>query len=165
MKLVTWQATVKDDTTGAIIINPVITVRKDSDDSLAPIYNLAGGAIGNPITGGIDGFVQFQVMPGRYKIEGAKSGVLSPDWYIDAMPDEGLAYTTRAEFKSDLDAGMVLPDGAVVIAGSVHYEFGSTFTSISDLIGVRLMDLGDVNVRQYDINIIDRKSTRLNSSH
>jgi len=137
-KLTTWQATIQDDDTGAAIVSPVVTVRLGwAAGAIADLYDLAGSPISNPVTGGLDGFVQVQMRPGRYWVQAADGGTFSNAWYIDVMPEEGLSWETRSEFVTDWVAGMNLPDGAVISAGGVQYEIDSTATAISDLVGVK----------------------------
>ena len=138
-KLTTWQATIQDDDTGAAIVSPVVTIRLGGPaGTLADLFDIAGSPLGvNPVTGGLDGFVQVQMRPGRYWVQAADGGTFSNAWYIDVMPEEGLSWETRAEFVTDWAAGMNLPDGTVVSAGGVQYEIDSTATAISDLVGVK----------------------------
>jgi hypothetical protein len=85
MELVAWQANVQDDE-GNAVPEPVVTVRDAvSGDPLSVIYNMDGDAISNPITGTLGGFVQFQVLPGKYIIEGAKGGSSTDTWFFDAL--------------------------------------------------------------------------------
>ena len=86
MALVRWQATVQNDVNGAAVINPTITVRNASDDTLASIYDDAGVAMANPFIGTTEGFVSFKALPGKYIIEGVKGGQEAPDWIVDLKP-------------------------------------------------------------------------------
>lgn len=150
-KLTTWQATIQDDDTGAAIVSPVITVRLGGPaGAIADLFNISGAPISNPVTGGTDGFVQFQMRPGRYWVQAADGGTFSEAWYVDAMPDEGLNWDTRAELVSDWAAGMNLVDGTVISAGGVKFEVDSTASGITDLVGVK--HFGDVHVRHFGLN-------------
>lgn len=65
-----WQATVQDDR-GNAVPNPVVTVYLADGVTEASIYNESGTSLPNPLTGDVDGFVQFYAAPGSYKVEGA----------------------------------------------------------------------------------------------
>lgn len=130
MALVPWQATVQDES-GNSIPEPVVTVRNASDDTLATIYNIAGISIANPVTGDLEGFVQFQVVPGRYKIEGAKGGSLTNVWEFEA--NDGRSFASRAELVAALSDQWSV--GSVVTAGGIQYEYDGVSTSISDMPG------------------------------
>lgn len=135
MTLATWQATVQDDDTGAAIVNPVITVRNAGDDSLADIYDMDGVPIANPVTGGLDGFIQFQASIGRYKIEAAKGGVDAADWYWDAVSVSGLSWSSLSEFTASVNGGLAVSDGTVVEVDGVKYVASSGSTDIAALGG------------------------------
>lgn len=132
MALIPWQATVQDDF-GNIVPSPVVTVRNKSDDSLATIYDVDGVEIDNPLDGTVNGFVQFQVSPGRYTIEGAKGGSTTATWEFEAV-DDG-AYSTRALLVTDVAAGASWPDGTLISDGTVVYKAIAGATTISDLPG------------------------------
>jgi hypothetical protein len=152
-KLTTWQATIQDDDTGAAIVSPVVTIRLGGPaGALADLFDIAGSPLGvNPVTGGLDGFVQVQMRPGRYWVQAADGGTFSNAWYIDVMPEEGLSWETRAELVEDVAAGMNLPDGAVVSAAGVQYVADSTTTAISDLPG--WLPFGDVTPNHWGQNV------------
>ena len=63
-----WQATVQDDN-GNIIPLPFVSIYNEDGVTLAAIFDADGNAIANPITGDIDGFVQFYAGPGHYKVD------------------------------------------------------------------------------------------------
>lgn len=150
-KLTTWQATIQDDDTGAAIVSPVVTIRLGGPaGALADLFDIAGAPVANPVTGGLDGFVQVQMRPGRYWVQAADGGTFSNAWYIDVMPEEGLSWATRAELVTDWAAGMNLPDGAVINAGGLQYEIDSAATAISDLVGVK--PFGDVYPGHFATN-------------
>lgn len=151
-KLTTWQATIQDDDTGAAIVSPVVTIRLGGPaGALADLFDIAGSPlVVNPVTGGIDGFVQVQMRPGRYWVQAADGGTFSNAWYVDVMPEEGLSWATRSEFVTDWAAGMNLPDGSVVNAGGLQYEIDSAATAITDLVGVKPFD--DVTPNHFGEN-------------
>lgn len=72
-----WQATVQDDR-GNAVPNPVVTVYEDDGVTEAAIFDELGVALPNPLTGNIDGFVQFWAGPGQYLIEGS-----GDTWAVD----------------------------------------------------------------------------------
>ncbi len=71
-----WQATVQDDR-GNAVPNPVVSVY-NSAGSLAQIYSEAGAPLPNPLTGTLDGFVQFWAEPGVYRIDNG-----AEDWFVE----------------------------------------------------------------------------------
>lgn len=149
--LTTWQATIQDDDTGAAIVSPVVTVRIGGPSGdIADLYDLSGSAVANPITGGTDGFVQFQVLPGRYWIQAADGGTFSQAWYWDAVPAGVLSWASRAALVADVAAGMELPDGAKVSDGTVQYVASSGATAISDMPG--WLPFGDVYTDHFTEN-------------
>lgn len=64
-----WQATVQDDR-GNAVPNPVVTVYRADGTTIASIFNEVGDPLQNPLTGNLDGFVQFYAGAGGYKIDG-----------------------------------------------------------------------------------------------
>ena len=76
-----WQATVQDEA-GNIVPLPVVTVYRSNGTTLASIFNEAGAPLPNPITGTMEGFVQFWAEAGEYKIRGAKSGNVTELWAV-----------------------------------------------------------------------------------
>lgn len=121
-KLVPFQATIQDDDTGAAIVSPVVTVRIGGPTGdLADLFDVDGVATVNPITGGTDGFVQFQARPGKYWIQAADGGTFSSAWYEDFMPVSGLSWETFSELASDIAADMALPSGSVVHSGDMSW--------------------------------------------
>lgn len=93
-----WQATVQDEA-GARIPLPVVTVYENDGVTLAAIYNEAGGSLPNPLTGSVEGFVQFWAEAGQYKIEGAAGGDETEVWAvtIDAPAFRAELAADRAE--------------------------------------------------------------------
>lgn len=76
-----WQATVQDEA-GNIVPLPVVTVYLNNGTTLASIFNEAGAPLPNPLTGTMEGFVQFWANAGQYKIRGAKSGNATEMWAV-----------------------------------------------------------------------------------
>lgn len=74
-----WQATVQDEQ-GNAVVNPVVTVWEADGVTLATIYDVTGAVIPNPITGSLEGFVQFWASDGEYRIEGASGGEETEVW-------------------------------------------------------------------------------------
>lgn len=77
-----WQATVQDEA-GNIVPLPVVTVTVAETGALARIYDDAGVELPNPLTGSIEGFVQFWVGRGIYKIDGTKGWHSTKEWEWD----------------------------------------------------------------------------------
>lgn len=129
MTLYAWQSTIQDDTTGAAIFEPVLEVREgDEAGSLAQLYDMDGIAIAdNPITGDVNGFVQFQVEPGRYWVKATSSSEQSPGWYIDAVSYGQEVFAREHVFESRAEAETAsIPDGVLSIAyrvGGVKLSF------------------------------------------
>lgn len=76
-----WQATVQDDA-GNVVPFPVVTVYKEDGITLANIFNESGAPLPNPLTGTMDGFVQFWATSGGYKIEGASGADQTEVWDV-----------------------------------------------------------------------------------
>lgn len=81
-----WQATVQDER-GNAIPEPVVAVYESDGETLAAIYNEAGDALDNPLTGTPEGFVQFWAEAGRYVVEGGDGSTVSEKWHV-ALGDE-----------------------------------------------------------------------------
>lgn len=77
-----WQATVQDESGNAIPL-PVVTVWLEDGVTLADIFDEAGNALPNPMTGTMEGFVQFWANAGEYKIEGASGGDETEIWTVN----------------------------------------------------------------------------------
>ena len=96
-----WQATVQDDR-GNALPNPVVTVYEEDGVTEAEIFNETGAALPNPLTGSLDGFVQFFAEPGRYNIE----AIGSDEWVVDLgaldVADDALALAGLADVKSNV---------------------------------------------------------------
>lgn len=139
MGLIPWQNTITNETEQPVI-EPVVTVRNVSDNSLADLYSDAAGTPAlNPITGDENGFVQFWVDAGEYSIQGAKSGVLTNIWYWDAVDlDAGQPYADRATMIADLAN---VPDAKTVVSHfipngeTISYAKFTGATEIADVLG------------------------------
>lgn len=132
MTLVRWQATVQNDA-GDAVVNPSVTVRKASDNSLADIFDDAGSAKANPFIGTSEGFVSFRANPGEYIIQGASGAENAPDWRVTLGAGFNNGFTTRAAL---LDAlSWQWPVGSVASDGAVQYEYVGTGTDIPDMPG------------------------------
>jgi hypothetical protein len=136
MELVTWQANVQDDD-GNAVPEPVVTVRDAvSGEPLSVIYNMDGDAISNPITGTLGGFVQFQVLPGKYIIEGAKGGSSTDTWFFDALNiDWTQPFPNRA---AAIDADIPAP----IVKISVRAPGGNNIAFRDDSAGTALSTNG-----------------------
>lgn len=76
-----WQATVQDEQGNAVPL-PVVTVWESDGVTLASIFDEAGVALPNPLTGSMEGFVQFWATAGQYKIEGVNGGRNTEIWSV-----------------------------------------------------------------------------------
>lgn len=132
MTLVRWQATVQNNA-GDAVVNPSVTVRKASDNSLASIFDDAGSAKANPFIGTSEGFVSFRANPGEYIIQGASGAENAPDWYVTLGAGFNNGFTTRAALLAALS--WQWPVGSVASDGTVQYEYIGTGTAISDMPG------------------------------
>ena len=145
MGFIPWQATVQDDAGNAVSV-PVVTVLNADDDTPASLFDIDGVALpSHIINGDTNGFVQFQVNPGRYKIDGVKSGSATETWIWDATT--GTSYETRAGLVAAVGAGVSWPDGTIVSDGTVQYKAAHGSTDISDLNG--LLPFGRVSPDHY----------------
>lgn len=133
-----WQATVQDEYGNAIPL-PVVTVYQSDGVTLASIYDAAGGALANPFTGTAEGFVQFWVPGGQYKVVGASGSDVTNEWQIDLG---GTDYPTRAALVQAVASGLSLADGITVTAAGLSYIAQAGATAIPDLPG--LVPDGDV---------------------
>ncbi len=97
MPMLAWQAVVQDQG-GNAVVNPSITVRNFSDNSLASIFADSDGTIpiANPFIGESSGFVKFYADYGRYLVEGAYGASTTASW--DVLIED---YTGRAEAAAD----------------------------------------------------------------
>lgn len=88
--MIAWQATVQDES-GNVVPLPVVTVYNDGGAELATIYGEFGGTLPNPLTGTLEGFVQFWAVDGRYEIEGANGADRTEVWEVQLGKDGVLA--------------------------------------------------------------------------
>ena len=152
MAFTKWQATIQDDA-GNLVPSPVVTVRNSEDDTLAAIYGLDGVTIANPITGDLNGFVQFQVYSGRYYAEGVKSGSNTEDQYFETDS----RFDFRSELVEAISDGWNPRGGFIVSVGDLSWQkipaghslYGAN--PISDMPGWGAM--GDVYLDHFIENI------------
>ncbi len=139
MNLVSWQATTQNDSTGAAIVSPILTVRIGGPSGdLADLYDSAGVGVDNPYTGGTDGFAQFFARPGTYWIQSNDSGTLSNGWYWEANQHFAFGWDAEsiqsaADIVGEQGGGVVqLPDGVVnMTTDSVAANEGTCVTLTS----------------------------------
>jgi len=132
MALVRWQATVQSDN-GNYVVNPSITVRNASDNSIATIYDDAGVAKANPFLGTSEGFVSFRANPGEYIVEGASGAQNAPNWYVTLSKWVDDAFASRSAFVAAVN--WPWKSGDIVSDGAVQYKYIGTGSLISDLPG------------------------------
>jgi len=134
MTLTAWQATVQHDD-GDFVVNPSITVRFASDNSLADIFSDAGGTttLVNPFLGTAEGFVQFYAAPGKYLIQGAKGGSQTQEWVVDlaySVPEFiSRAQATAATTGQTGDAQFIVVQHPV--AGRLEYKYNASGTALT----------------------------------
>jgi hypothetical protein len=134
MSLATWQATIQDEF-GNAVPNAIVTVRNDADDTLASVFDMSGSPISNPIETGLDGFAQFQVRVGKYKIECTKGGSVSQEWFFDAtnvsltQPYSSRAAAEAAFVPSSVSTISWIQDGFLITA---RRQSGSTAIVTAD---------------------------------
>lgn len=127
-----WQATVQHEDGKAVVL-PVVTVYEADGETLAAIYDSDGAAIGNPLIGTEEGFVQFWAHEGRYVIVGGDGTSVTNSWHID-LGGFPVYFPTRPDFVRA--AAFAYPSsGDVVSAGGVNYIYSAGSTLISDLPG------------------------------
>lgn len=147
MTLSRWQATVQSEN-GLAVVSPSVTVRNYPSLTLADIYDDAGAAKPNPFTGSADGFVSFQVYPGRYLIEGVKGGQEAPDWIVDIGEHD---FETRAQAVAACADGWRAKNGSVYDIGGHQYIGSTGATAIADMPG--LLPHGDVMPDHWAENV------------
>lgn len=126
-----WQATVQDEYGNAVPL-PVVTVYQPNGVDLADIYDDAGGALANPVTGTLDGFVQFWVPGGQYRVKAITGTGETNVWQIDLG---GTSYPTRGAFVDAVADGLRYSDGTVIVAGGLRYMAQSGASAIPGLGG------------------------------
>lgn len=87
-----WQATVQDEA-GNIVVNPAVSVYLLNGTTLAAIYNEDGTVKANPFMGNLEGFVQFWVPAGHYKIVGTLGTDRTEVWDFVATAKPYANYT------------------------------------------------------------------------
>ena len=126
-----WQATVQDDR-GNAVPNPVITVYEADGVTEASIFNEAGVALPNPLTGSLDGFVQFFAEPGEYKVDKGDGEV----WDIDLGALElTRSLVTASSYSDAVEIAPSLPSAVLTISAVVG---GKEVRWIRDVDGVCL---------------------------
>lgn len=132
-----WQATVQNEK-GDVVVSPVVTVYKEDGSSLADIYDAAGAALSNPLTGTAEGFIQFYVRDtGIYNIVGEKAGSLTPKW-VEWLGDWSQPFPNLAAFNAAVIPGPVtsvkvtvgqVPNAKIYTVGFVR-RAGASVTGI-----------------------------------
>ena len=112
MTLPIWQATITDED-GTVQASASVEVRRESDNGLASLFSDRTGSspISNPMTTGADGFAQFFVTGGEYKIT-ATSAAGTKTWRWVEIQDFGTAATADVTTSNtDTTAGRLLKVG------------------------------------------------------
>lgn len=142
--MIAWQATVQDGFGNAVPL-PVITVYANDGVTIASIFTEEGVALPNPLTGTMEGFVQFWANDGDYEIVGADGGDQTERWYvtlgagsevnqeINRKPND---FSTRDQLIDWVAAGNVVAQGRIVFAGGLAYKGRTGSTAIPDMPGV-----------------------------
>ena len=146
-----WQATAQDES-GNVVPLPVVTVWKLDGATLADIYDETGSPIPNPLTGTLEGFVQFWAAAGTYKIEGVGDGSYTEEWEVTLGSDGPWLDSVQALVNDESIVYGTGPNG-VVAGGYVRtrkemfsYQVlpsGSTDADISTAGGILLRVLKD----------------------
>lgn len=135
-----WQATVQDEFGNAVPL-PVVTVYLKGTETLAAIYaEDEVTPLGNPMTGTLEGFVQFWAKSGQYTIIGSYGPSNTKKWEA-ALYDTNqfLAYSDIASLKSVLS-----PSDSVVYAIAnendfYQYTWVQGSTEAEDLVGMTVI--------------------------
>lgn len=130
-----WQATVQDEA-GNIVPLPVVTVYNKDVTTLANIYNEAGAPLPNPMTGTMEGFVQFWAAAGKYKVRGASGAMASEVWEV-FLSSGMTSFATRGDFLAARAAGEFddLAEGAAISVDGELYVKRTGATTIPQLPG------------------------------
>lgn len=93
--------------------------------TLATIYDVVGAVIPNPITGSLEGFVQFWAAEGEYRIEGASGGEETEVWSWVAGVDLSGIESDISDINDRIDAlsagvGTAMDVSSIVIDGAVQ---------------------------------------------
>ena len=125
-----WQATVQDEA-GNIVPLPVVTVYRGNGSTLASIFNEAGAPLPNPLTGTMEGFVQFWANPSPYKVVASTGGMSTEVWHIDLGSAQ--SYPTFEAMAAAQSAIYDIQEGEVITAGGVNYirKVGSSVDGVS----------------------------------
>lgn len=120
-----WQATVQDEFGNAVLL-PVITVYESDGVTLADIFEEDEVTpLDNPLTGTMEGFVQFWAEAGQYKIVGADGPSETAEWSVFlGTPITGAASTIAT---SDLTASRALVSngsGKVAVSAVTSTQLG-----------------------------------------
>lgn len=153
-----WQATVQDEA-GNVVPLPVVTVYRANGTTLASIFNESGAPLPNPLTGTMEGFVQFWANAGEYKIRGAKSGSQTEVWAvtIDAPAIRAEQAATAAANSASAAAGSASAAAASATAaaasGTPQYATLSAAQAASVYPGaVSIIVDGDIYVKDPTSN-------------
>lgn len=130
-----WQATVQDEA-GNIVPLPVVTVYLNDGTTFASIFNESGSPLPNPLTGTMEGFVQFWAEAGQYKIRGVNGSESTEIWQISLDVPTYTSRAAAAASSAGLNNGSVLfvngrkflvdssgPDGLL----AVDYDWSGRF--------------------------------------
>lgn len=99
-----WQATVQDEFGNAVLL-PVVTVYLEDGLTLANIYDESGDPLPNPLTGTLEGFVQFWAEVGRFKIDSGGDNVWT--WINESTPPIVQEYDSLSDAVADNVGGGV----------------------------------------------------------
>lgn len=130
-----WQSTVQDEFGNAVLL-PVVTVYLEDGLTLADIYDEAGDPLPNPLTGTLEGFVQFWAKSGRYKIVGAIGGDVTPEWSVFLGFPEQVEITTRDGMVDAVAGGFIPVDSVTYWLDGSGYLGTTGATDIPDLPGL-----------------------------
>lgn len=126
-----WQATVQGEA-GNVVPLPVVTVYIEDGVTLASIYTESGIALPNPLTGTLEGFVQFWADIGVYKIEGVSGSDRTEVWSVELGVSRNF-FDTRAELVAYVATNPNLKDGAELRADGLSYVWQSGAAAITDM--------------------------------
>lgn len=147
-----WQATVQDDR-GNALPNPVVTVYEEDGVTEAEIFTESGGALPNPLTGNIDGFVQFFAEPGRYVVD---SG--SQEWVVDLgalevaedARETALNIYTLSGYAAAVTAATSLPAPVISLSSAINgYKISWIRQSGGPCLGGGWVPAGEANPEHF----------------
>lgn len=113
-----WQATVQDEFGNAVLL-PVVTVYLEDGLTLADIYDESGDPLPNPMTGTLEGFVQFWAESGNYKIIGADGPAETSEWNV-FLGEWSQPYSNRAAMIAKVSG---LPDYVTTVSHFISNGF------------------------------------------